>query len=81
MLDCLSVAFGAPNQYRVGARRCPERQLIDGETLASGELNSFSSRGRESQGCDGEFRHSEQTNIVRDGGHGNNDLIFTSRFG
>jgi hypothetical protein len=81
MFDCLSVAFGAPDQYRVCARRCPERQLINGETLASGQLNSFSSRSRESQGRDGEFWHGEQTNIVRDGGHSDNDLVFTSRFG
>ena len=76
MLDRLSGVLWPSNKYCIRTCGCPERQLINGQTLAASELDSFAGRGREAQGRDGHFRHIEQTNIVGDGSYSYDDFIF-----
>ena len=76
MLDSLSRVLRPPNQNCTRTRGCSERQLINGQTLASSEFNSFAGRSREAKCCDSEFWHGEKTDIVCDGSHSHNDSVF-----
>ena len=64
----------AAEEDGVGASRGTEGELVEGEALAAGSGDTFTGRGGESEGGDGEFGNLGETLVVEDGTDNNDGL-------
>ena len=67
MLNRLPRILRTPQQHTIRPLRRPQRQLIDGQTLASSLLDPSSCCRREAQGRDRHLGDSEQACVICDG--------------
>ena len=77
VLDGLPCVPLAAEQDGVGAGRCPDRELVKGQDLASSLEDALLGGDREAEGGNGELGDLEQTDIVGDGADDDDDLGVT----
>lgn len=81
MLHSLSTVLWTPNKHCVLPERCPERELIDRETLTTCLLDAGTRCSGETQSGDSELGNGEQAYVIRDGGDGDDDFFWTGEPG